>query len=128
MVAVLNFYLDEKFPCTWRKASLLAANALGHGDKYAHRLCQWLHLFLSHGELPIYRYGQFHHSMLDDEDFAHHLKVYLLEKSHPPANSNESPYISGKTVMDFVALPDTQACIEKHYPGSATTISTRTGQ
>jgi hypothetical protein len=66
--------------------------------------------------------------MLSDEDFAHHLKLYLMEKSNPPPESDESPYISGQTVVDFVNLPETQEYIQKHYPGSKATISPRTGQ
>lgn len=107
MLATLNLYLDEKFPCTWRKASIIAAKAVGRGEMHACNLCHWLHLFLSCGELPTHKYGKFRSSMLSDEDFAHHLKIYLMEKSHAPAGSDASPYISGQTVVGFVALPET---------------------
>ncbi|KAF5337676.1 hypothetical protein D9758_013007 [Tetrapyrgos nigripes] len=124
MLAAVNLYLDDTHPCTWTKASRLAAIASGHNLFYAQNIRSWIHLFLSRAELPLLHYPKFRPKMLDDEDFQHHLKVYLLEK----AATEEGGYVSGRNVVEFLQEPSTKAWVEKHHPGSKTDISVRTGE
>ncbi|KAJ7846947.1 hypothetical protein B0H14DRAFT_3454009 [Mycena olivaceomarginata] len=101
MVATINLYLDENVACTWRQASVLAAKAQGRGTNHARNLRSWIHRFLSCGELPIHRYGQFHASLLEDEDFAGDLQTYLMEVA-------TDGYVSGQHVVDFVQTDEVQ--------------------
>ncbi|GJJ11346.1 hypothetical protein Clacol_005578 [Clathrus columnatus] len=79
MIATLNFYLAPDLTFTWREASLLAAKALGKGEKFARNLHQWIHLYLRTGRLLLHRYGKFHSSILEDEDLQEEIQLRLME-------------------------------------------------
>jgi hypothetical protein len=118
MVGTLNLYLDSDLSFTWRQASLIAARAQGrNGTSYSRKIRTWLHQFLSSGELPIHHYGHVHSSILHDEDFAHDLKIYLLEKS-------QKKYIFAQDIVDYVASPE----VQEKLGGRKVTISIRTAQ
>ncbi|KAJ7302875.1 hypothetical protein DFH08DRAFT_722561 [Mycena albidolilacea] len=123
MVATVNLYLDENVACTWRQASMLAAKAQGRGTNHARNLRSWIHCFLSCGELPVHCYGEFHASLLEDEDFVSDLQTYLLEVA---ADS----YVSAQHIVDFVQTEEVQQRFEGKtgYSGKKPTIGIRTAQ
>ena len=46
MVGTLNLFLDPELDYTWRKASLVASKARGHGITHARRIREWILRFL----------------------------------------------------------------------------------
>ncbi|KAJ7181650.1 hypothetical protein C8R43DRAFT_1083839 [Mycena crocata] len=107
MVATINLYLDES----------------GRGTNHARNLRSRIHRFLSCGELPMHHYGEFHSSLLEDEDFSADLQTYLLEVS-------SKGYVGAQNVVDFVQTEEVQKRFEGKtgYGGGKVAISTRTGQ
>jgi len=79
MVATLNFYLDAELSYSWRESSILAAKAMGHGVKHARNLRKWIKAYLNSEKLPLHRYGTYHSSILDDEDFRRDIQLHLTE-------------------------------------------------
>jgi hypothetical protein len=73
--------------------------------------------------LPVHRYGEFHASLLEDEDFAADLQTYLLEVA---ADS----YVSAQHIVDFVQTEEVQQRFEGKtgYGGKKPTIGIRTAQ
>jgi hypothetical protein len=117
MVGCLRLYLDSYMHYTWRQASLIVAKSHGRGVTYARKIRTWLHRYMSRGDLPLHRYGGSHSSILQDDDFAHDLKLYLLEIS-------DKGYLRAQDVVDYVARPE----IQEKLGGDKTKISLRTGQ
>ncbi|THU79940.1 hypothetical protein K435DRAFT_810298 [Dendrothele bispora CBS 962.96] len=120
MLGALNLYLDGYTRYTWKQASFLAAHFQGKSVSYAQKIRTWIHRFLSHGELPMHRYGRFHASLLSDEDFRSDLKTFLMEKS-------KKGYIFAKDIVEYVNSEEVQKklCTED---GKAVTITIRTAQ
>lgn len=101
MVGVLNLYLDSQLSYSWREASLLAAKAAGHGVNHARNLRMWILRFINSGKLPLHRYGSYHSSILEDEDFSCDIQLHLLELG-------KKGYISAQDIVDYVATPEVQ--------------------
>jgi len=79
-----------------------SAKVAGHGVYHARNLRTWIRQFLATGNLPLHRYGTFHSSILEDEDFAQEIQLYLTEIT-------KNGYIHAQDVVDFVATPEIQA-------------------
>jgi len=101
MVATLNLYLDSEVSYSWQDASLLAAKAGGHGVNHAHNLRTWIRQYLHSGKLPLHRYGAYHSSILDEEDFAQEIHLHLTEIA-------KKGYIRAQDIVDYIATPDVQ--------------------
>ena len=101
MVGTLNLYLDPQLSYSWREASVLAAKAAGHGMRYARNLRIWIRRFLNSGKLPLHRYGTYHSSILEDEDFAQDIQNHLMKIS-------KKGYIRAQDIVDYVATPEVQ--------------------
>jgi hypothetical protein len=119
MVGTLNLYLDPQLSYSWREASLLAAKAAGHGVYHARNIRTWLRQYLSTGKLPLHRYGTFHSSILEDEDFAQEIQLHLTEIA-------KNGYIRAQDVVDYVASPKVQERL--NATGKARGIQLRTAQ
>jgi len=106
MVGTLNLYLDLDLSYTWWEASLIVAKAAGHGVRHAHNLCTWIHAYLKRAKLPVHCYGQFHSSILDDEDLAMAIQLHLQEltKDH---------YIRAEDIVEFISTPKIQEYLGK---------------
>ncbi|KAH9924455.1 uncharacterized protein B0H18DRAFT_1211886 [Fomitopsis serialis] len=104
----------------------LARRPAGHGINHARNIRTWIHQYLRDGSLPLHRYGRFHSSILEDEDFAHELQLYLMEIS------KAEKYIRAEDVVDYVAKPEVQEKLAavNGGPGKPVTISesARTGR
>jgi hypothetical protein len=124
MVETINLFLDPDLGFNWRKASEVAARAQGRNMNHARNLRSWIHRFLSSGDLPMHHYGEFHSSMLDDEDFSNDLQAYLLEISA------KDQYISPTHVVDFVQTSEVQRRFQHRAggPSEKVAISERTAQ
>ncbi|KAG1765350.1 hypothetical protein EDD22DRAFT_845462 [Suillus occidentalis] len=79
MLGALNLYLDPELSYGWHEASLVASKSLGQGINHAHNIWTWIHQFLHNEKLPLHRYGQYHSSILEDEDFAQDIQLHLSE-------------------------------------------------
>jgi hypothetical protein len=101
MVATLNLYLDTEISYSWRESSVLAAKALGRGVNHARNLRKWIKNFLHSEKLPLHRYGAYHSSILDDEDFRRDIQLHLTEIS-------KKGYIHAQDIVDYVATPEVQ--------------------
>ena len=101
MVATLNFYLDAKLSYSWRESSILAAKAMGRGVKHARNLRKWIKAYLHSEKLPLHRYGTYHSSILDDEDFRRDIQLHLTEIA-------KKGYIRAQDIVDYVATPEVQ--------------------
>ncbi|KAJ7118174.1 hypothetical protein C8R44DRAFT_738128 [Mycena epipterygia] len=55
MWGTLSLYLDPSVAYTWRKASMIVARSQGHGSHLAHRIWDWLHIYLARNELPLHK-------------------------------------------------------------------------
>jgi hypothetical protein len=121
MVATLNFYLDVELSYTWREASVLAAKAAGRSAKFARNIREWLHTYLCHQKLPMHRYGRYHSSILEDEDFQESIQLGLLEKA-------KDGFICAQDVVDLVSSPELQEKLGTKHGAKKTTISLRTAQ
>ena len=119
MVGTLNLYLDPMLSYSWRQSSLLAAKAAGHGVNHARNLRTWIRRFLTNGKLPLHRYGTYHSSVLEDEDFAQNIQLHLVEIA-------KKGYIRAQDVVDFVATPEMQEKLAKM--GKPRGITRRTAQ
>ena len=65
------FYLDFELTYTWQEASLVVAKSRGSGI----RIRTWIHKYLR----PMHIYGRYHSSILEDEDFAQGIQLWLVE-------------------------------------------------
>jgi hypothetical protein len=101
MAGTLNLYLDPELSYTWREASLLVAKSAGRGPNHARNLRTWIHNFLRTDKLPLHRYGSYHSSILDDEDFAQDIQLHLVE-------IGKKGYIRAQDIVDYVATPEVQ--------------------
>lgn len=101
MVATLNFYLDAELSYSWRESSILAAKAVGHGVMHARNLRKWIKTYLHSEKLPLHRYGTYHSSILDDEDFRRDIQLHLTEIA-------KKGYIRAQDIVDYVATPEVQ--------------------
>jgi hypothetical protein len=101
MVATLNLYLDAELSYTWRQSSVLAAKAMGRGVKHARNLRKWIKTYLHSAKLPLHRYGTYHSSILDDEDFRRDIQLYLTE-------TTKKGYICAQDIVDYVATQEVQ--------------------
>ncbi|KAJ7116133.1 hypothetical protein C8R43DRAFT_1137998 [Mycena crocata] len=102
MVGTINLYLDSELSYSWRQASMIVAKAQGHGPYHARSIRTWIHTYLTTKRLPLHRYGQYHSSILNDEDFAGSIKLYLQ------SISEKKGHFTAQTLVDYVASPDIQ--------------------
>jgi hypothetical protein len=117
METAMSFFLDPEFGLGWRRASVFAARAQGFkGKKRACNIRTWIHIYLDSDcrVLPLPAYRGNRESLLADEDFAHDLQLYLLEKG-------KEVYIKGQTVADYVA----SQAVQEQY--GAVRITEQTG-
>jgi hypothetical protein len=121
MVGTLNLYMDAELSYTWWQAFLIAAKFMGlgvtNGLKRSCSIRTWIHQFLAMGKLSIHRHGQYHSSILDDEDLAQDIQLHLMEIA-------KNGYIQAQDVVDYVATPE----IQEKLGTKARGISLRTGQ
>jgi hypothetical protein len=116
MAGTLNLYLDPETSYTWREASLVVAKSQGHGISHARNIRTWIHRFLHYGKLPLHRYGCFHASILEDEDFSQGVQLHLLEVA-------KGGYVRAQDVVYYVGRPEVQEKL-----GKKSKISLRTAQ
>jgi len=110
MVATLNFYLDPELSYSWQESSVLAAKALGCGVKRARNLRKWLTEYLHSEKLPLHRYGTYHSSILENEDFRRGIQLHLMEIA-------KKGYIRAQDIVDYVATPEVQQQLEPRNKG-----------
>ena len=101
MVATLNLYLDPELSYSWRESSVLAAKALGRGVNHARNLRKWIKEYRRSEKLPLHRYGTYHSSILEDEDFRREIQLHLMEIV-------KKGYICAQDIVDYVATPEVQ--------------------
>jgi hypothetical protein len=101
MVATLNFYLDAELSYSWRESSVLAAKAMGRGVNHARNLRKWINNYLRSEKLPLHRYGTYHSSILEDEDFRQDIQLHLIEIA-------KNGYIRAQDIVDYVATDEVQ--------------------
>ena len=87
---------------SWRDASLIAAKAAGRGINHARNLRSWIRQYLHSEKLPLHRYGTYHSSIFEDEDFVQGIQLHLTEIA-------KKGYICAQDVVDYVATPEVQA-------------------
>jgi len=102
MVATLNLYLDSELSYSWRESSILAAKAQGRGVKRARKIRRWIKDYLHSEKLPLHRYGTYHSSILEDEDFKRDIQLHLTKIA-------KKGYIRAQDIVDYVATPEVQA-------------------
>ncbi|KAJ7869644.1 hypothetical protein B0H13DRAFT_2557516 [Mycena leptocephala] len=107
MLATLNLYLDSQLSYTWREASMIVARSQGHGPYRAQCIRSWIHTFLSSRKLPLHRYGQYHSSILNDEDFSEAIKLHLQNVS------GKDGHFTAQTLVDFVATDEIQQMLKQ---------------
>jgi hypothetical protein len=107
MAGALNLYLDSELSYTWRQASMIVAKSQGHGSYRAHCIRSWLHAFLTTKKLPLHCYGQYHSSILNDEDFADEIKLHLQSVS------KKEGHFKAQDLVDFIASPEMQTRLEE---------------
>ncbi|KAJ7135531.1 hypothetical protein C8R46DRAFT_1014739 [Mycena filopes] len=107
MAGVLNLYLDPELSYTWRQASMIVAKSQDHGVYRARSLRSWLHAFLTSKKLPLHRYGQYHSSILNDEDFSDAIKLHLQSISRTEG------HFRAQDLVDFVASSDMQTMLDE---------------
>ncbi|KAG2363590.1 hypothetical protein BDR07DRAFT_1460242 [Suillus spraguei] len=118
MLGTLNLYLDPELSYGWREASLVVSKSRGQGINHAHNICTWIHQFLHNGKLPFHQYGQYHSSILEDEDFAQEIQLYLSEVQQ------KEGHIRAQDIVDYVATPN----VQERLGAKAKVISKRTAQ
>ncbi|KIJ55780.1 hypothetical protein M422DRAFT_240405 [Sphaerobolus stellatus SS14] len=91
-----------------RIASVLPARAANRGTTFARNVRQWIHSYLRTGKLPMHRYGRFHSSILEDEDFKEAIQFRLMEKC-------KEGCIRAQDVVDIVASAEMQAMLGDKY-------------
>ncbi|KAJ6496130.1 hypothetical protein C8R45DRAFT_926645 [Mycena sanguinolenta] len=107
MAATLNLYLDSQLSYGWREASMIVSKSQGHGPYRARSIRNWIHAFLTSKKLPLHRYGQYHSSILNDEDFSDAIKLHLQNVS------GKDGHFTAQTLVDFVATPEIQEMLEQ---------------
>ena len=70
-------YIDSKGALTWIKASEQVALDEERGPHYARQIRGWARAFISARKLPENIYGTWKDSLIDDEDLANELHLYL---------------------------------------------------
>ncbi|KAJ7712776.1 hypothetical protein B0H16DRAFT_1811966 [Mycena metata] len=106
MVGTLNLYLDSELSYSWREASMIVSKSQGHGVYRARSIRRWIHTFLAHKKLPLHRYGQYHSSILNDEDFSDAIKLHLQHLSA------KDGHFTAQGLVDYVASPEIQQKLE----------------
>ncbi|KAJ7733169.1 hypothetical protein B0H16DRAFT_1769592, partial [Mycena metata] len=102
---------------------MIVAESQGHGSHLARRIRDWLHAYLSTGQLPLHKIGRYASSLLDDEDFS------LAIKLHLQAVAEKDGHFRANTIVDYVASPEMQATLEeKGVPLQERTISVWTAR
>jgi len=101
MVATLNFYLDPELSYSWQESSVLTAKAMGRGVKHAQNIRKWIKNFLHSEKLPLHRYGTYHSSILEDEDFCLDIQLHLMEIA-------KNGYIRAQDIVNYVATEEVQ--------------------
>ncbi|KAJ6553649.1 hypothetical protein B0H10DRAFT_2241965 [Mycena sp. CBHHK59/15] len=107
MVGALNLYLDSELSYSWREGSMIVSKSQGHGSYRARSIHSWIHAFLTSKKLPHHRYGQYHSSILNDEDFADSIKLHLQSLSA------KDGHFTAQALVDFVSSPDMQTKLEE---------------
>jgi hypothetical protein len=107
MAGALNLYLDSELSYTWREASMIVAKSQGHGSYRARSIRSWLHAFLISKKLPLHRYGQYHSSILNDEDFSDAIKLHLQSVSQ------KEGHFKAQDLVDFIASPEMQQRLDE---------------
>lgn len=74
---------------------------MGCGVKHARNLRKWIKAYLHSEKLPLHRYGTYHSSILDDEDFRRDIQLHLTEIA-------KKGYIRAQDIVDYVATPEVQ--------------------
>jgi hypothetical protein len=97
MLDALNLYLDLELSYGWCEASFVASKSLGQGINHACNIWTWIHQFLHNEKLPLHQYGQYHSSILEDEDFAQDIQLHLSEVQQ------QEGHIQSQDIVDYVA-------------------------
>jgi hypothetical protein len=71
---------------------------------------------MQHGSLPLNRYGRLNTSILDDEDLAQQIHLYLIGIA-------KDGYVRAQDMVDMMSTPEM-----KHYLGAKSGITIQTGQ
>jgi hypothetical protein len=86
---------------------MIVAKSQGHGSYRARTIRTWIHTYLTTKKLPVHRYGQYHSSILNDEDFSETIKLHL---QHLSATDG---HFTAQSLVDFVASPEIQRRLEE---------------
>ena len=68
---------------------------------HARNLRKWIKTYLHLEKLPLHRYGTYHSSILDDEDFRRDIQLHLTEIA-------KKGYIHAQDIVDYVTTPKVQ--------------------
>ena len=117
MLGVINLYMSFELSYTWWEASLVVLKSQGQGPNHAQNIHTWIHCYLHHQKLPLHCYGTFSSSILNDEDFAQEIPLYLLKVA-------KNRYVHAQDVVDFVSQPEVQESLSV----KKRTISLKTAQ
>jgi hypothetical protein len=118
MLGALNLYLDPVLSYSWREASLVVSKSQGQGINHTRNIRTWIHQFLRNGKLPLHRYGQYHSSILEDEDFAQEIQLHLSEVQQ------QEGHIRAQDIVDYIAKPE----VQERLGAKAKVILKRTAQ
>ncbi|KAG2145489.1 uncharacterized protein EDB93DRAFT_1104728 [Suillus bovinus] len=102
MLGALNLYLDLELSYGWCEVSFVALKSLGLEINHAHNIWTWIHHFLHDEKFPLHQYGQYHSSILEDEDFAQDIQLHLSEVQQ------QEGCIQAQDIVDYVAIPKVQ--------------------
>ncbi|KAJ6615170.1 hypothetical protein B0H10DRAFT_1801954 [Mycena sp. CBHHK59/15] len=86
---------------------MIVAKVQGHGPYRTRCIRDWIHVYLATKKLPLHRYGQYHSSILNDEDFEDSIKLHLQFVAAKDGN------FTALTLVDFVASPEIQEKLDE---------------
>ena len=102
MVRLLNLFLDCSLGYSWRGASEIVAKSEKCRKSCVWSVQAWVVNFVCTRELPAHKLGRVRHTVLDDEDVAHELKLGLSKKA-------KSGFVTASNVVAIFSSPEMEA-------------------
>lgn len=81
MVSVLNLFLDLDLLYTWRKASMIVAEAQGHSSSQVRSIHKWVLDFVQEGRLLLHPYCYAWETALENEGILQEIQEQLAERA-----------------------------------------------
>jgi len=109
MLALCHLYSSPGSKDTWTEASEVAAQTMGHGPTFAHKIRHWVIEFerqkMDYTALPLTRHGRFDTRRLFDEDLSSKIQDFLLQLR------KTKQYFKAEDIVEFIATPKMQAAM-----------------